>query len=44
MDCLHDLLALLKKMRQLDSELHLIFERVSQLKYSIVTDKKKQEG
>lgn len=44
MDCLHDLLALLKKMRQLDSELHLIFERVSQLKYSIVTDVKKQEG
>lgn len=44
MDCLHDLLALLKKMRQLDSELHLIFERISQLKYPIVTDIKKQEG
>lgn len=43
MDCLHDLLALLKKMRELDSELHLIFERISQLKYPIVTDVKKQE-
>lgn len=31
-------------MRQLDSELHLIFERISQLKYPIVTDIKKQEG
>lgn len=44
MDCLHNLLALLKKMRQLDSELHLIFERISQLKYPMVTDIKKQEG
>lgn len=41
MDWLHDLSVLLKKMRQPNSELQLIFERISQLKYPTVTDVKR---
>lgn len=41
MDWLHDLSVLLKKKRQPNSEPHLIFERISQLKYPTVTDVKR---